>query len=157
MADKDLKRLSRADLVEIIYEQQKQMEALQAKVLQLEELQKNRSVCMESAGSIAEAALQLNDVFTAAQAAADQYLASVQSASAESEQKIAQAEHQAGTILAEANCRAAAILREAEDCARQTVDAANCEAAQAWSVFQKKADDFIHLHQELNALIAREV
>lgn len=156
MADKDLKRLSRADLVEIIYEQQKQLDALQAKVLQLEELQKQRSLCMESAGSIAEAALQLNDVFTAAQAAADQYLTSVQSASAESEQKIAQAEHQAGTILAEANCRAAAILREAEDYARQTVDAAKCEAANAWSAFQAKADELIHLHKELNAFITRE-
>lgn len=157
MADRDLKRLSRADLVDIIYEQQKQLEALQLKVLQLEELQKNRSVCMESAGSIAEAALQLNDVFAAAQAAADQYLTSVQSASAESEQKITQAEQQAGNILAEANCRAAAIQREAEDYARQTIDAANREAANAWSDFRKKADEFILLHSELNALMAREV
>ncbi len=157
MADRDLKRLSRADLVDIIYEQQKQLEALQLKVLQLEELQKNRSVCMESAGSIAEAALQLNDVFAAAQAAADQYLTSVQSASTESEQKIALAEQQAGTILAEANCRAVAIQREAEDYARQTIDAANMEAANAWSDFRKKADAFILLHSELNALMAREV
>lgn len=78
MREKKLKRLRRAELIEIIYEQQKRNEENEARIAQLEAALNERRLCLANAGSIAEAALKLNGVFSAAQAAAEQYLQSVQ-------------------------------------------------------------------------------
>ncbi len=77
MANKELRRMSRRDLVEVIYEMKKQMNAQEEKIAQLEQQLKDRNICLESSGSIAEAALALNKVFEAAQAAAQDFLSSV--------------------------------------------------------------------------------
>ena len=72
MTDKELKRLSRGELIDIIYELQKQKDAADVRVAQLQEKLNQRELCIAQAGSIAEAAIGLNGVFEAAQAAADQ-------------------------------------------------------------------------------------
>lgn len=74
MTDKELRKLSRAELLEMLLEQTKRIEALKAELeLKNKELE-NRRIMIEKAGSIAEASLRLNEVFEAAQKAADQYL-----------------------------------------------------------------------------------
>lgn len=74
MTDKELKKLSRAELLEMLLEQTKRIEALQTELeLKNKELE-NRRIMIERAGSIAEASLRLNEVFETAQKAADQYL-----------------------------------------------------------------------------------
>jgi cell division septation protein DedD len=73
----NLKKLSRTELLELLLEQTKELEATQAKVSELEKALADRKIEMEQAGSIAEAALQLNKVFEAAQQAADDYVLSV--------------------------------------------------------------------------------
>ena len=45
--------------------------------MELEEKLKDREICIEKAGNIAQAALELNHIFEDAQAAADQYLESL--------------------------------------------------------------------------------
>lgn len=77
MTDKEFKRLSRADLIDIIYELQRQKEAAEAQAEQLRQRLDEKEIRIAKAGSIAEAALQINGIFEAAQAAADQYLTSV--------------------------------------------------------------------------------
>lgn len=77
MTEKELKGLSRQELLELLLLQGKQLERLQEKVAALEEKLRDRSIVQQEAGSIAEAALRLNDVFDAAQRAAEQYLESV--------------------------------------------------------------------------------
>lgn len=69
----DLKKLNRAELLELLIEQTKENDRLkeQLRVLQ-DRLLEKRLVC-ENSGSIAEAAMKLNKVFDAAQAACDQY------------------------------------------------------------------------------------
>lgn len=83
MTDKDLRRLSRAELLDILYEQRKRYEDSLAENQALRQQLEDRTLRIASAGSIAEAAIQVNGVFEAAQAAADQYLASVKAATAE--------------------------------------------------------------------------
>ena len=77
MTDKEFKRLSRADLIDIIYALQRQKEAAEAQAEQLRQRLDEKEIRIAKAGSIAEAALQINGIFEAAQAAADQYLTSV--------------------------------------------------------------------------------
>ncbi len=75
--EKQLRRLRRMDLMELLLSQAQEIESLQERVIELEEKLKNREILMAEAGSIAEAALKLNKVFESAQAAADQYLENV--------------------------------------------------------------------------------
>lgn len=77
MTDKELHKLKRSELLEIMIEQGKEIERLQKCLSEAEDKLHDRRIVMENAGSIAEAALQLNQIFEAAQQAADQYLESV--------------------------------------------------------------------------------
>lgn len=74
MTDKEFKRLKRSDLLDIILELQKKNREQEERISTLEQQLSSRELKLEKAGSIAEAALAVNGVMEAAQAAADQYL-----------------------------------------------------------------------------------
>ena len=78
MNKKDLRRLRRQDLLEMLLDLTKENEQLQEINQQLEQALQDRTISLQETGSVAEAALQLNGVFQAAQSAADQYLFNVQ-------------------------------------------------------------------------------
>lgn len=77
MTDKEMKKLSRLELIEIMLEQSKEIDRLKARIEELESSDQRRVLQCQEAGNIAEASLRLNKVFEAAQAAADQYVKSV--------------------------------------------------------------------------------
>lgn len=77
LTDQELRKLSRKDLLELLVSQGRERDALQAELEQVKAALKNRQLRIEHAGSIAEAALALNGVFEAAQAAAEQYLENI--------------------------------------------------------------------------------
>ena len=82
MADRELKKLSRAELIDIIYALKEREEDLSAQVAALEERLAQREIQISRAGSIAEAALAINRVFEQAQAAAADHLISVRAGAA---------------------------------------------------------------------------
>ena len=82
MADRELKKLSRAELIDIIYALKEREDDLSAQVAALEEKLAQREIHISRAGSIAEAALAINRVFEQAQAAAEDYLLSVRAGAA---------------------------------------------------------------------------
>ena len=73
MIQQDLRKLTRAELLELLIEQTEENEKLRAKLRMTEKKLLDKRLVCENAGSIAEAALQLNGVFEAAQEACDQY------------------------------------------------------------------------------------
>ncbi len=77
MTERELKKISRVDLLEMLLAQSREMEQLRKELEQTKEELKNRNIALEESGNIAEAALRLNDVFEAAQAAADEYIRNV--------------------------------------------------------------------------------
>ena len=77
MTDKDLKRLRRDELLEILIAQSKKMDQMQAELDAARAALDSREILLREAGSIAEAALRINGVFEAAQAAAQQYLENI--------------------------------------------------------------------------------
>ena len=77
MADRELKKLSRAELIDIIYALKEREESLSNQVASLQEALSHREIQINQAGSIAEAALKINQVFEKAQKAADDYLLSL--------------------------------------------------------------------------------
>lgn len=81
MTDQTLRKLSRAELLEMLIDEGKENLRLREKLAEtereLEEAEKRlneRAVTIANAGSLAEAVLQLNGVFAAADRAAEQYL-----------------------------------------------------------------------------------
>ena len=78
MKQTDLKRLGRRDLLEMLLDLSKENEQLRERNSMLEKQLVDRMLTISNAGSLAEAALQLNGVFQAAQAACDQYVYNMQ-------------------------------------------------------------------------------
>ena len=74
---RDSKRLSRAELLEMLIEQSKEVESLKKEVAKLQKQLDDRTIQLQQTGSIAEAALALNDIFKAADQAASQYIESI--------------------------------------------------------------------------------
>lgn len=85
MTDREFKRLSRAQLIEIIYQLQLKEEELNAENQKLCAELEDKRIRMHQVGNIAEAALGINQVMQAAQSAADQYLEEIRRMHAETE------------------------------------------------------------------------
>ena len=77
MTDKELRKLKRNELLEIMIELEKENIELKKRLEAAESELESRKIALSEVGSIAEAALALNDVFGAAQRAADQYIENV--------------------------------------------------------------------------------
>lgn len=77
MDNREFRRLNRSELVEIIYQLQEEVQKQKEENEQLQKALSERQLKLDQAGSIAEAALAVNQVFEAAERAAEQYLDSV--------------------------------------------------------------------------------
>lgn len=73
-----LRKLGKLQLMEMLADQEAEIGRLKKQIQQLEQQAEKRRILIERSGSIAQAALELNGVFEAAQRAADDYLANVQ-------------------------------------------------------------------------------
>ena len=115
MTDKEFKRLSRAQLIEIIYQLQLKQEELMEENEKLSEAVANKRLMVENAGNIAEAALEVNNVMQAAQNAATHYLEEIQARVREERRRILQdAKAEAAAIVANASQEAGKILAHAK-------------------------------------------
>ncbi|MBM6775232.1 hypothetical protein [Olsenella profusa] len=77
MTDKELRHLSRAELLEMLLTQAEENEGLRRRLDEAEQALADRAIEIQRAGSLAEASLRLNKVFAAADQAAQQYLENV--------------------------------------------------------------------------------
>lgn len=111
---KELKKMSRSELLELLLEATRENEALRKQVDTLMERLSAKEVLISNAGSIAEASLQLSGIFDAAQRAADIYLLSLKKANGDSEQLIQEAQAEAARIKREAERQSAVLLEAAE-------------------------------------------
>ncbi len=106
MTDKEFKRLSRAQLIEIIYQLQLRIDELNEEKQKLENELADKRLRLSNAGNIAEAALEINDCFRSVQNAAEQYLSEIKAIREETEVQrhriLAEAQEEAEAILADA-------------------------------------------------------
>lgn len=92
MTDKELRKLNRSELLELMLEQSREIDRLQAELEETREALQERNLKIESCGSIAEAAAEVNSLFHTAQRAADMYLLNVQRICAEKAQEAGKSE-----------------------------------------------------------------
>ena len=107
LTDKEFKKLSRAQLIDIIYQLQLQLDKLTEQNKALEDALADKRLRISNAGNLAEAALEINNCFRSAQNAAEQYLNEIKAIREETE-----AERQ--RILAKARAEAEAIVASAK-------------------------------------------
>lgn len=103
MINKELKRLSRRELVDIIYQLKKNEQELQEEIQSLKDELEDKRIRISSAGSIADAAVSITNVLSTAQITADLYLHEIslmkKDTEKECEKKIKDAEQRVKEIL----------------------------------------------------------
>ena len=106
MTEKELRKLNRYQLLELLMIQTQRAEELQAKLEELEAKISDREIRLSTIGSIAEASLQLGGVFEASQRAADLYLEAAQK---QADEIIASARRRADFIVKKATLEAQSV------------------------------------------------
>ena len=109
MTDREFKRLSRSQLIDIIYQLQIKQKELEDENLKLKEELADKRIRMRQAGNIAEASLAIHNVMQAAQDAASQYLEEIRIMRTETEEKcqrlLEKAQKDADDIVAQTSKR----------------------------------------------------
>lgn len=77
MDDNKLRKISKKELLEILLEQAKRIEKLEIELTKTKAKLDSKRIVIEESGSIAEAALKLNDIFEVAQKTAEQYMINI--------------------------------------------------------------------------------
>lgn len=107
MIHKELKKLRRRELIDIIYQMKKNEESMQEEISTLQEQLRDKRIRLSVAGSISEAALSITNVFSAAQMTADLYLREISYMKEDAAKECIK-------IIADANKKAESILLKGE-------------------------------------------
>ncbi len=129
MQNNELRKMRRTELIEIIYAMQQNEKTITAECEELRSRLEERNIQIEASGSIAEAALTLNQVFENADKAAQQYLASVKSK-----------EEEANKIVERAEVRAKEIISAAEKMAEDLVENAKQMTSEVEELFVRHSE-----------------
>ena len=179
MTEQELHRLSRKDLLELMLQQAKETEEIKTKYetklnmiktenekereilkKELEEAKKNlqnREIIINEAGSIAMAALQINGIFEAAQAAGQQYIENIRSLNDRQAKICAQRENESRAEADEMLRAATEKCEKMETECREKFITMEAEAKQRsesyWNEVSKRLHSFYENHQELKKLL----
>lgn len=166
MTDKELRRLGRMELVDIVYQLEKTQKELEEENKSLKDQLESVRITIEESGSIAEAAISINGVFEAAQKAADQYLEELHLANSEVENRcklmLSEAESNASLIVDRAKTKAEELKKQAAQELEQAkaeaealkADADN-EIDEKWNDFIARTEQVIKAHAELQLSMKR--
>ena len=158
MTDKDLKKLSRADLLEMLIEQSTEVQSLRERLEAAESALQKRELAIDKAGSIAEASLQLSGIFEAAQAACEQYTENVRLLSQRQNDVCAQMERDArertSIMLSEAMRNCEQMEADARIRCAEMVTKAKAESQAYWDEVSGKLEAYYQQHAGLRELLS---
>ena len=179
MTEQELRSLGRKELLEILIEQGKELEFLKSEYekeraflkdehereknrleKELDEAKKalqNREIAINEAGSIAVAALQVNGIFEAAQAASQQYIENIRSLNDRQVSICAKRDAESRAELDRRRKETTAQCEALETACREKCETMEAEAKQKseayWSEVSKRLQSFYDNHQELKKLL----
>ncbi len=136
MTDKELKKLSRTDLLEMLIEQGKEIERLQNIIKKNEAELQSKKIMLNEAGSIAEASLKVNKVFEDAQKAAEQYLVNIRE------------------LKSRQNEICVRMEKETQKKCSDMIAKAKIESKTYWDEVSKKIDEYIAQYEGLRELLS---
>lgn len=158
MTENELKKLSRKELLEIMIRQGKELQVLQEKYAEAQAALEDRRIKIEKAGSIAEASLQLNGVFEAAQEACAQYTENLAKLSQNQEAICArrdkESRQKATKMIEEAKRESEAIREKTEAQCKEMRLKAQKESQAYWDEVHTRLQAFSAEHAELQRLLS---
>ena len=158
MTEKELRKLNRYQLLELLVMQTEQNQALRDQVAQLQLQLEQRQARIEKLGSIAEASLQLSGIFDAAQESCRHYIENIRLLSQRQSAVCAQLEREsrekAAVMLAETAQSCDAMESEAKvRCAEMTAKA-KAESQSYWDEVAGRLDAYYQQHAGLRELLS---
>lgn len=136
MTEKELRRLSRSDLLSLLLEQSRETQQLRQQLQEAQAALEDRAIRIREAGSIAEAALKLSGIFEAAEAACQQFTENVAHMRGSQEDSLFQREQEslleAERILAEAKKQAQLQEERTKQYCAEMLEAARVQAQAYW-------------------------
>lgn len=158
MTDKDLRKLNRVELLQMLLEQGRQNDALRAQLDQANAQLASRQVALDEAGSIAEAAMQLNQVFASAQRAADQYLENIRTLSGRQEAVCAKREAESRSkceqMLAETQKKCQSLEEQTRARCEAMTSEAERKSAAVWDEAKLRLDQLLAQQAGLRSLLS---
>ncbi len=149
MTEKELKKLNRADLLELLLQARRENDQLHSEIGRLKGQLADRTIALQNAGSIAEASLQLSGIFDAAQEAAEQYLENIRLLSGRQEKVCSQME-------AETAAKCNALEADTKARCEKMVQKANEESSACWSKFSKNMEELYQMHKGISEMLPFE-
>lgn len=157
MTEKELRKLSRAELLEMLISQSKELQSCQEKLTAAEAALQRREIAIDKAGSIAEASLMLSGIFDAAQLACQQYTDNIKTLSERQESVCARLEAEsrakAVQLLSETKKKCADLERETRAECEAMRSKAKAESQQYWDKVSEKLEAFYEAHDGLRELL----
>ena len=135
MTDKDLQKLKRIELLEILIEQGKTIERLEQELAEANKKLEAKNMNMTEAGSIADAAMQITGIFEAAQSAAHIYLDNVQQMERTTKERCDEMERE--TL---------------EKCQNMIVEAEKA-VEEKWTDISKRLEEFYETHRGMKEML----
>lgn len=158
MTDKELRKLSRTELLEMLVERSREVERLQAELKQAREQLDSRQIAVDEAGSIAEASLRLNGVFDAAQKAAEQYLENIQQLSGRQTEVCARLEEEskakAEQLLSETRQKCETLEAETQAKCTRMVQQAETDTKAYWEEVSRRVEQLVEQQIGLRDLLS---
>lgn len=138
----DSMNLSKNEMIMVMHDQEQEIERLKAKVAELQGTIDNYEIKINETGTLAEASAQINNLFEAAQATIETYIANIKKRDEKSEQ-----------ILADVQKQADEIISEAETVAQKRLAAADVEIDEKWAVIESRLLVMYESHKGLQELV----
>ena len=158
MTNNELKKLSRADLLEMLIDQSTELEAMRKKLASAEAALQKRQIAIDQAGSIAEASLLLNGVFEAAERACQQYTDNIRQLSERQEAVCLQMENEsrrkADQYQADVERRCAKLEAETNARCAEMLSSAKAASQKYWDDVSAKLEAFYSEHAGLRELLS---
>ena len=138
----DSMNLSKNEMIMVMHDQEQEIERLKAKVAELQGTIDNYEIKISETGTLAEASAQINNLFEAAQATVETYIANIKKRDEKSEQILAGVQKQADEIIS-----------EAETVAQKRLAAADVEIDEKWAVIESRLLVMYESHKGLQELV----
>ena|GEM_PF-2142843 len=150
MTEKELRKLSRSDLLEILIEQGERLEKTEKKLEETKGKLQLKDIKINSSGTLAEAAMHITDIFKNADSAAELYLENIKVLNKETEEKCAAAEEKSKQ-------EAEKLIADAADEAERIREKAKRESKEYWDSVYEKIVTLIRANADLRSALFLEV
>lgn len=159
MTEKELRKLGRGDLLNLLLEQSRENQKMREQLQALQDALADKTLCIDRAGSIAEASLQLSGVFQAAEQACQMYTQNIMQLNQRQEAICAQREKEsqekAAQIVNDAQKQAKETIAIAQKQCAEMLEKAQTESQKCWDAVSEKLASISSERAELRQLLSQ--